>query len=338
VPSKTLWYLFNGDFVDRGLHGVEVICTLLAYSLLYPQFVFLNRGNHEALVLNQVFGFADEVSKKYDADQFPALFGLFEAVFNRLPLCTLIQDSVFVVHGGLPVEPNVTLNDIEAIDHLREIPTNRLDGLDDQIFSQLMWNDPQPRDGFEVMHDGLVLSVFSASSYCGFQANKGAYVVLTDELKPYVVQFHSQALQKFTLKELIGKKHTELQGYFSALPPKVSRLQWKQGNSIRLNEPNVTKAFEYFDRSRKGRISYDDVKATLRVLGLMKPEMALSASPPLPSGLFAGGRQPAAAFVSEQMAFELMHQWDCNQDGIVDMQEFQFAFAKQIHATTSTTT
>ncbi|RHZ37087.1 hypothetical protein DYB31_007253, partial [Aphanomyces astaci] len=146
VPSKTLWYLFNGDFVDRGLHGVEVICTLLAYSLLYPQFVFLNRGNHEALMLNQVFGFADEVSKKYDADQFPALFGLFEAVFNRLPLCTLIQDSVFVVHGGLPVEPNVTLNDIEAIDHLREIPTNRLDGLDDQIFSQLMWNDPQPRD------------------------------------------------------------------------------------------------------------------------------------------------------------------------------------------------
>ncbi|RHY11553.1 hypothetical protein DYB36_014076, partial [Aphanomyces astaci] len=135
-PSKTLWYLFNGDFVDRGLHGVEVICTLLAYSLLYPQFVFLNRGNHEALMLNQVFGFADEVSKKYDADQFPALFGLFEAVFNRLPLCTLIQDSVFVV-----------------------------------------W----------------------------------AYVVLTDELKPYVVQFHSQALQKFTLKELIGKKHTELQ-------------------------------------------------------------------------------------------------------------------------------
>ncbi|KAF0746404.1 hypothetical protein AaE_008142, partial [Aphanomyces astaci] len=219
----------------------------LSYSLLYPQFVFLNRGNHEALMLNQVFGFADEVSKKYDADQFPALFGLFEAVFNRLPLCTLIQDSVFVVHGGLPVEPNVTLNDIEAIDHLREIPTNRLDGLDDQIFSQLMWNDPQPRDGFEVMHDGLVLSVFSASSYCGFQANKGAYVVLTDELKPYVVQFHSQALQKFTstrnwrtqanrfeertlwsLKELIGKKHTELQGYFSALPPKVSRLQWKQ--------------------------------------------------------------------------------------------------------------
>ncbi|RHY86551.1 hypothetical protein DYB35_002258, partial [Aphanomyces astaci] len=219
VPSKTLWYLFNGDFVDRGLHGVEVICTLLAYSLLYPQFVFLNRGNHEALVLNQVFGFADEVSKKYDADQFPALFGLFEAVFNRLPLCTLIQDSVFVVHGGLPVEPNVTLNDIEAIDHLREIPTNRLDGLDDQIFSQLMWNDPQPRDGYV---DITLVHVDS----------NRAYVVLTDELKPYVVQFHSQALQKFTLKELIGKKHTELQGYFSALPPKVSRLQWKQGNTI----------------------------------------------------------------------------------------------------------
>ncbi|ETV99589.1 hypothetical protein H310_08242 [Aphanomyces invadans] len=149
VPSKTLWYLFNGDFVDRGLHGVEVICTLLAYSLLYPHFVFLNRGNHEALVLNQVFGFADEVAKKYNTtDEYPLLFDKFEAVFNRLPLCTLIQDSVFVVHGGLPIEPNVTLNDIEAIDHLREIPTSRLDCLEDEIFSQLMWNDPQPRDGY----------------------------------------------------------------------------------------------------------------------------------------------------------------------------------------------
>ncbi|CAK4079828.1 unnamed protein product [Aphanomyces euteiches] len=435
VPSKTLWYLFNGDFVDRGLHGVEVICTLLAYSLLYPQFVFLNRGNHEASVLNRVFGFNEELKKKYP--DFPNLFDKFEAVFNRLPLCTLIQDSVLVVHGGLPCEPNVTLKDIQAIDHLREIPTNRLESREDQIFSELMWNDPQPMDGktaskrgcgfecgpditrhfcalnnlrlvirshesheegFEVMHDGLILSVFSASSYCGFQTNKGAYVVLTDELKPYVVQFHSQALQKFTstrnwrtqanrfeertlwsLRELIGKKHSELGAYFHTKPPQVSRLELKQGlvkvlgiplyfllyfhqllpknqrlvdttkflkaNQLVLptdhrwvdstmqriwsamQETNVTKAFDYFDRSRKGRISFEDLKATLRVLGLMKPELPPS-SPPLAPVL---SQEDMAAFVNDQMAFELMHRWDTNQDGIVDMQEFQLAFSKQLN-------
>ncbi|KAF0694740.1 Aste57867_14416 [Aphanomyces stellatus] len=453
VPSRHLWYVFNGDFVDRGLHGVEVICTLLSYWLLYPDFVFLNRGNHEASVLNQVFGFGDELKKKYP--DFPTLFDMFESVFNTLPLCTLVQDSVFIVHGGLPCEPGVTLKDIQAIDHLREIPTNNLTTRGDQIFSELMWNDPQPMDGkttskrgcgfefgpnvtkrfcdlnrlrliirshesheegFEIVHDGLVLSVFSASSYCGFQTNKGAYVVLTDELKPYVVQYHSQALQKFTstrnwrtqasrfeertlwsLRELIGKKHRELTAYFSLLPPKITHLQWKQGlvkvlgiplhyllylpqlvpcpkeplvdterflieneldlpsdrkwiqltmNTIwnSLQEPNVTKAFEYFDRSRKGKISFEDLKTTLRVLGLMKPEpvapppgssppRVLGSSPPRVLESTSPARSSASGYVTDQMAFELMHRWDRNQDGVVDMQEFQLAFWKQIRAT-----
>ncbi len=36
-----------GDFVDRGAFGVEVMAVLLSLRLLYPDFVLLNRGNHE---------------------------------------------------------------------------------------------------------------------------------------------------------------------------------------------------------------------------------------------------------------------------------------------------
>uniref|UniRef100_H3G7L8 Serine/threonine specific protein phosphatases domain-containing protein n=3 Tax=Phytophthora ramorum TaxID=164328 RepID=H3G7L8_PHYRM len=60
VPSSKTWYLFNGDFVDRGSHGVEVMLLLLAFKLLHPEFVFLNRGNHEERMINEVFGFKAE--------------------------------------------------------------------------------------------------------------------------------------------------------------------------------------------------------------------------------------------------------------------------------------
>jgi hypothetical protein len=36
MPSKTNKYLFNGDFVDRGAYGVEVMCTLLALHIAMP--------------------------------------------------------------------------------------------------------------------------------------------------------------------------------------------------------------------------------------------------------------------------------------------------------------
>jgi len=45
--SKRNKVLFNGDIVDRGPHGPELLILIYTLKLIYPSCVFINRGNHE---------------------------------------------------------------------------------------------------------------------------------------------------------------------------------------------------------------------------------------------------------------------------------------------------
>jgi hypothetical protein len=52
LPSPTNAYIFNGDFVDRGKKGAEVLLILYFLKILYPNHVQMNRGNHEQAFSN----------------------------------------------------------------------------------------------------------------------------------------------------------------------------------------------------------------------------------------------------------------------------------------------
>lgn len=48
----------------------------------------------------------------------------FQSIFNLLPLCTVIGNSVIVLHGGLFRHDNLLLEDIKGVGRKKSCPTN----------------------------------------------------------------------------------------------------------------------------------------------------------------------------------------------------------------------
>ncbi|KZZ89967.1 ser/thr protein phosphatase type 5 [Moelleriella libera RCEF 2490] len=219
APNEKHWYLFNGDFVDRGSWSTEIALLLYAYKWLRPEGFFLNRGNHETDDMNRVYGFEGECRAKYNE----RVFKLFSESFSALPLATLIGDKYLVLHGGLFSDDNVTLDDIRKLNRHNQRQPGQAG-----LMMEMLWTDPQEEpgrgpskrgvgmqfgpdvtksfcekngleavirshevrmDGYEVQHDGRCITVFSAPRYCDSTENRGAYINIKSDYKLHYEQF-----------------------------------------------------------------------------------------------------------------------------------------------------
>lgn len=150
-PCPNNVFLFNGDYVDRGVYSFEVPFLLLALKVAAPESMHLLRGNHECTEMNEHGGFADQVRKKYDDE----VLELFRAVFQSLPVCAVVQERIFVTHGGIGrVASAMTLPELSAINRFREPfepegpeeDTRKRKPLSSSAIAliELLWCDPLP--------------------------------------------------------------------------------------------------------------------------------------------------------------------------------------------------
>ncbi|XP_077028779.1 serine/threonine-protein phosphatase with EF-hands 1 isoform X1 [Agelaius phoeniceus] len=349
LPSEQNPYVFNGDFVDRGKNSMEILIILFAFLLIYPNDLHLNRGNHEDYIMNLRYGFTKEVSKKYK-DHWKQILSLLRDVFSWLPLATIIDSKVLILHGGI--------SDTTDLDFLNALERNKLKSLmrppksvrnrQDQVKKRIpttkpskhianqhvagktqhssssgftepsgsnlppdpalkewkqildiLWSDPRSQngctpnkcrgggcyfgpdvtaklferynlkmlirshefkpEGYEISHDGKVITIFSASNYYEEGSNRGAYIKLNPELTPRFVQYQvSKLTRRQNLRERVGTIES------SAL----KSLREK----IYAHRSELISAFAQYDLNGTGRISVNDWAAAMEsVLQLELP-------------------------------------------------------------------
>ncbi|EDO18443.1 hypothetical protein Kpol_1032p37 [Vanderwaltozyma polyspora DSM 70294] len=231
-------YIFLGDFVDRGFYSLESFLLLLCYKLRYPDRISLIRGNHETRQITKVYGFYDEVMRKYGNSN---VWRYCCEVFDYLSLGAIINNKIFCVHGGL--SPDVdTIDEIRAIDRKQEVPH-------EGAMCDLLWSDPDevetwslsPRgagflfgenevnkflrtndielitrahqlvmEGYKEMFNGGLVTVWSAPNYCYRCGNVAAVLRIEDDLSKNYTIFEAVQAQDGVGNAIIPTKKTQM--------------------------------------------------------------------------------------------------------------------------------
>ncbi|KAK7843108.1 serine/threonine-protein phosphatase 7 [Quercus suber] len=171
-PSQNRFFVFNGDYVDRGAWGLETFLLLLAWKVFMPDRVFLLRGNHESKYCTSNYGFDKEVLTKY-GDSGKHVYRKCLGCFEELPLASIIAGCVYTAHGGLfrsiPLVPSkrskrkkrrrVSLNSEPkslSLGSLEELSGARRSVLDppweglNLIPGDVLWSDPSMTPGLSL--------------------------------------------------------------------------------------------------------------------------------------------------------------------------------------------
>ncbi|PVZ98993.1 hypothetical protein BB558_004999 [Smittium angustum] len=203
-PSEKNMFLFNGDFVDRGSFSVETVFLLFVYKLLYPNTFFLNRGNHETISMNKLYGFEGEILSKYGNSHGARIFNLFQETFNCLPIAHLVKNKIFVVHGGL-YSQDLGMNDKKTgkfgvtLDMIRNIDRFRQPG-DSGILVESLWSDPQKEKGRSPNKRGVAIQFGPDVTKQFLELNDLKMVVRSHEKKDagYEIEHDGQCVTVFS--------------------------------------------------------------------------------------------------------------------------------------------
>uniref|UniRef100_A0A8C7A2S4 Serine/threonine-protein phosphatase n=1 Tax=Neovison vison TaxID=452646 RepID=A0A8C7A2S4_NEOVI len=275
LPSGSNSYIFNGDFVDRGKHSMEILMILFVSFLVYPNDLHLNRGNHEDFMMNLRYGFTKEILHKYKLHG-KKILQILEDVYTWLPIGTIIDNEILVIHGG--ISESTDLNLLHRIERhkMKSVlmpPISIDEDQDTDLKKTKTGANVVPREGKtnESPSEQLpkheweqVVTVFSASNYYEEGSNRGAYIKLCCDMTPRFFQY--QVTRATCLRPLYQRVNTMES---SAIRILKERMLSRKTDLIR--------AFQLQDRSKSGKLSMGQWAFSMEnTLGLNLPWRSLS--------------------------------------------------------------
>ncbi|EAX95436.1 Ser/Thr protein phosphatase, putative [Trichomonas vaginalis G3] len=123
-------FLFLGDYIDRGPQSVELLLLLFSLKVLYPDNIFLLRGNHETINFAEPTDFTKECKAKL----FSSALILISEVFDEMPIAALVDEKIWCIHGGLS-QGYTKISQIQSIKRPLKTPENG-------YLVDLLWSDP----------------------------------------------------------------------------------------------------------------------------------------------------------------------------------------------------
>ncbi|CAH2039025.1 unnamed protein product [Thlaspi arvense] len=208
------------DRGTHSLEVIMLLLALKAKIIEYPTNIHLIRGNHESRLTNEVYGFKAECMERMGVSDGEQAWEQINILFNLLPLAALIEKKILCMHGGIGAYVN-TLEAIADI-HRPVYPDSEYapNIVKDLLWSDPTENDSVlgvrrnargkgvysfgpdvvkdfcernkvdmivrahecVLDGFERFAQGQLITVFSATNYCGNINNAGAILVIGRDL------------------------------------------------------------------------------------------------------------------------------------------------------------
>lgn len=143
--TKVVWL---GDIVDRNPLDLENLAFILSFWLLFPENVFIIRGNHEDSSVCSRYGFSQHLFERIgDRAKFEQLWEKINTFFMKIPLGirTNVGDKAIIgFHGGIPFEVN-NYHPYNLETYGAELDCFHKEHFDMDAYSQsVLWADPDP--------------------------------------------------------------------------------------------------------------------------------------------------------------------------------------------------
>lgn len=211
-------YLFLGDIVDRGEFSVETLLLVFLLKIVFPDDVHIIRGNHEFRFLTEECGFLSQAVDIYsNIDMYQESL----KAFSYMPIAARIDNHILCVHGGIGPETH-------SLSQLWSLP-RPINEFGRDLLDSVLWSDPsedcdtfEPSSrgsgyffgekalqkfmeatqidliirghecvsgGIQWLFDKHLVTVFSASNYCGIAGNEAGVLEIEPGMKYHARKF-----------------------------------------------------------------------------------------------------------------------------------------------------